>query len=167
MMTRCSICGAPLSGRVCEYCGTRAQGTEYEDKTQTGARDWGRRAQDWGRRAEQQAQDWGRRAEQQAQDWGREAREWGRDMKGRFTGKPGSGTAASDSVRVSTRSKWIALVLCLLFGRWGIHRMYAGKFVTGFLYMATKGFGYAGVVLDLILILTNSFTDSDGLPLRR
>ena len=157
MMTRCSICGAPLSGRVCEYCGTKAQGSGFDGAFQTEARDWGRKAQDWGRQAGQQAQ-----------EWGREAREWGRDMKGRFTQRTAEpGTAASEGVRVSTRSKWIALVLCLLLGRWGIHRLYVGKIGTGLLYMATKGFGYAGVILDLILILTDSFTDAQGRPLRK
>ncbi|MBO4838681.1 MAG: TM2 domain-containing protein [Lachnospiraceae bacterium] len=157
MMTRCSICGAPLSGRVCEYCGTKAQGTGSEGAFQTEAREWGRKAQDWGRQAGQQAQ-----------EWGREARDWGRDMKGRFTQRTAEpGTAASETARVSTRSKWIAFVLCLLLGRWGIHRLYAGKIGTGLLYMATKGFGFAGVVMDLILILTNNFTDGEGRPLRK
>lgn len=158
MMTRCSICGAPLTGRVCEYCGTRAQDAGYDGAFQN------ERTRDWSR----QAQDWGRQAGQQAREWGREARDWGRDMKDRFTQRTAeTGTAASESVRVSTRSKWIAFMLCLLLGRWGIHRLYVGKIGTGLLYMATKGFGYAGVVLDLILILTNSFTDGDGRPLRR
>ena len=157
-MTRCSIGGAPLSGRVCEYCGTKAQGSGFDGAFQNDkAREWGRKAQDWGRQAGQQAQ-----------EWGREARDWGRDMKGRFTQRTAEpGTAASEGVRVSTRSKWIALVLCLLLGRWGIHRLYVGKIGTGLLYMATKGFGYAGVVLDLILILTDSFTDAQGRPLRK
>ena len=158
MMTRCSICGAPLNGRVCEYCGTKAQGTGFEGAFQS------ERTQEWGRKA----QDWGRQAGQQAREWGRDAQEWGRDVKDRFTRRTTEpGTAASEGVRVSTRSKWIALVLCLLLGRWGIHRLYVGKIGTGLLYMATKGFGYAGVILDLILILTDSFTDAEGRTLRR
>ena len=160
MAKKCPACNADNrdDARVCEYCGTVAQdtgsdGTFRSDK----AREWGRKAQDWGRQAGQQAQ-----------EWGREARDWGRDVKGRFTQQTGeTGMAASEDVRTGTRSKWIAFMLCLLLGRWGIHRLYVGKIGTGLLYMATKGFGYAGVVMDLILILTGHFTDGEGRPLRK
>ena len=145
-------------GRVCEYCGTRAQDAGYDGAFQN------ERTRDWSR----QAQDWGRQAGQQAREWGREARDWGRDVKDRFTQRTAeTGTAASESVCVSTRSKWIAFMLCLLLGRWGIHRLYVGKVGSGIMYMATRGFHWLGVGYDLINIAAGNFRDDKGRPLKR
>ena len=51
---------------------------------------------------------------------------------------------------------YFALILCLFFGVFGVHRFYEEKRVTGFLYLFTFGlFGY-GVVIDFILLLTKT-----------
>ena len=64
------------------------------------------------------------------------------------------------------KSKTVALLLCFFLGYLGVHRFYVGKIGTGILYWATKGFYGVGVVVDLILILTDRFEDAQGLPLR-
>ena len=139
---RCSICGAPLQGQVCEYCGTRAAFGQEEFR---GREKMGGFASQARERAEGFSQ----------------------DVKQSFGGTSRTAYESVSREAVSTRSKWIALVLCLLLGRWGVHRLYVGKIGSGLLYMCTKGFFRFGVILDLILILTNNFTDSDGLPLKR
>lgn len=54
------------------------------------------------------------------------------------------------------------LLLFLLLPGLGIHRFYVGKVGTGILYLVTcSGFGIWWIV-DLILIVTGNFTDSDG-----
>ena len=35
------------------------------------------------------------------------------------------------------KNKWVALILCIFFGVFGIHRFYEGKKVTGFIYLFT------------------------------
>jgi hypothetical protein len=62
----------------------------------------------------------------------------------------------------SIKKKWTAFFLCLFFGWLGIHRFYVGKAGTGILYLFTIGFVGIGIFIDLILILTNSFTDKSG-----
>ena len=62
----------------------------------------------------------------------------------------------------SPKDKKTALLLCLFLGWLGIHRFYVGKIKAGFWYMFTFGFLGMGWALDLILILTNSFTDVGG-----
>ena len=44
-----------------------------------------------------------------------------------------------DTSEGTWRNKWVALVLCLLFGVFGIHRFYEGKKITGFIYLFTFG----------------------------
>lgn len=139
---RCSICGAPLQGQVCEYCGTRAAYSQAEFRSREQMGGFASQARE---RAEGFAQD-------MKQSFGR-------------TSQAAYGSVSREAV--STRSKWIAFVLCLLLGRWGVHRLYVGKIGSGLLYMCTKGFFRIGVILDLILILTDNFTDGDGLPLKR
>ena len=65
----------------------------------------------------------------------------------------------------SRRSKWIAFLLCLFLGWLGVHRMYCGKWGSGILYAATRGLYGVGIVVDLILILCDQFTDDKGMPL--
>jgi len=65
----------------------------------------------------------------------------------------------------SPKSRTIALLLCLFVGVLGIHRFYVDKIGSGILYFCTYGLFGIGPFVDLILILTGSFTDSQGLPL--
>jgi hypothetical protein len=63
------------------------------------------------------------------------------------------------------RRRSTAILLCLLLGWAGVHRFYVGKKTTGRLYLLTGGILGLGVVVDLALILTGTFTDRFGRPL--
>lgn len=55
---------------------------------------------------------------------------------------------------------WLAtLLLCLFLGGIGVHRFYVGKVGTGILQLITLG---GCGIIDLIMIITGSFTDKDG-----
>lgn len=132
MMTRCAICGAPLTGNVCSYCGTPVQ--------------TGRKAAGTNARTHTN----GSGAEN-----GRETRS---ERKTRRT----EAEAASCRTVASPRSKWVALILCLTLGWLGIHRFYVGKIGTGVLFWITRGFHGIGIVVDLVLILSDRFEDAEG-----
>lgn len=69
-------------------------------------------------------------------------------------------------VKASPYSKGIVLILLILLGSLGVHRFYVGKIGTGILMIVTfAGFGIWWIV-DLILILSNNFTDKQGLVVR-
>lgn len=119
MDVRCPICGAPLKGTICEYCGTPVRNGRGHNTSS--------------------------RPERQSHSFSQEKTVW---------------------VQTSTKSKWIAFLLCLFLGWLGAHRFYVGKFGTGVLYVATRGFYGVGIVIDLLLILSGHFTDGDGLPLQ-
>ena len=63
------------------------------------------------------------------------------------------------------KSKTTTLLLCIFFGCFGIHRFFVGKVGTGILYLLTAGLWGIGWLVDILLIATDSFTDSNGLPL--
>ena len=67
---------------------------------------------------------------------------------------------------VSTKNKDLTFILCLFLGALGVHRFYAGKIGTGILYLLTGGLFGIGCIIDLISIASNSFKDSDGLPIK-
>lgn len=56
------------------------------------------------------------------------------------------------------RNKWIALVLCLMFGYLGAHKFYEGKIGMGILYLLTMGLFGIGIFVDMIVILTKPTT---------
>ena len=67
----------------------------------------------------------------------------------------------------SEKSWLAALLLCLLVGGWGIHRFYVGKIGSGVMFLLTAGWCGIGWLVDLITIITGSFRDKDGLPLKK
>ena len=66
---------------------------------------------------------------------------------------------------VSARSRWLTLLLCVVFGFAGVHRFYTGKIGTGLLYLCTGGLFGIGIVCDALSILFGWFRDGFGLPL--
>ena len=68
---------------------------------------------------------------------------------------------------ISPKSRLVAALLCWFLGIFGVHRFYVGKIGTGILQLVT--FGGLGIwtLIDFIMILVGSFTDSDGAVLFR
>jgi TM2 domain-containing membrane protein YozV len=60
----------------------------------------------------------------------------------------------------------VTLLLCIFLGGLGVHRFYTGKIGTGLLMLFTAGGLGIWWLIDLIMILTNSFKDNYGMPLR-
>lgn len=63
-------------------------------------------------------------------------------------------------------SRWVALILCVVVGVFGVHRFYVGKIGTGILYVFTGGLFGIGWLVDIILIACGTFTDASGLELK-
>ena len=68
--------------------------------------------------------------------------------------------------QMGIQKDWLTtLLLCIFLGILGVHRFYTGHIVIGLIQLFT--FGGCGIwwLIDLIMIATGSFTDSNGLPL--
>lgn len=62
----------------------------------------------------------------------------------------------------SSRSWLVTLILAIFLGELGIHRFYAGKVVSGLIWMFTGGLCGVGWIVDIILIICNLFRDKEG-----
>ena len=71
----------------------------------------------------------------------------------------------TDPVR-SEKTFVATLLLCVLLGTFGIHRFYVGKTGTGILMLLTLGGLGIWAFIDLIVIATGNFKDSQGLPIK-
>ncbi len=66
----------------------------------------------------------------------------------------------------SEKSFVTTLILCVLLGGLGVHRFYVGKIGTGIIMLLTLGGLGIWTLIDLIIIATQKFTDSDGLQIK-
>lgn len=88
-----------------------------------------------------------------------------------YSKKVGSGSSSATSNThgnqfISPKSKYVALILCILLGYLGIHRFYAGKIGTGIVWFFTAGAFVIGWLYDIAKIATGTFTDGNGLIIR-
>ena len=67
---------------------------------------------------------------------------------------------SSENTGNSEKNFVATLILCILLGSIGVHRFYAGRIVTGILMILTLGGIGIWVLIDLIIIATGSFKDS-------
>ena len=63
---------------------------------------------------------------------------------------------------VSDKDRWTALIVCFFLGFVGGHQFYVGRIGKGILYFFTGGLFFFGWFIDIIRLLTGTFTDSNG-----
>lgn len=68
-------------------------------------------------------------------------------------------------VYVGGKNKTVALLLCIFGGMYGLHNFYVGKVGKGVAYIFTFGLFGIGWIVDIITIITGSFTDANGYTL--
>lgn len=169
---KCPNCGAEAFGNYCEYCGTKlgnnAEGG-YQPFTynynynytnnyrQPFAANTGKYANPQQQQPPPQQQ----RPPQYQQQPQQQQYQPYNPFQQQHAGKTGPDYSRSE------KSTLTCLLLCLLFGIFGIHRFYVGKIGTGLLYLFTFGFiSVIGTGIDLILIACGVFKDGNGKTLK-
>ena len=74
----------------------------------------------------------------------------------------GCGCSVNQPVTPKNDKGLITLVLCLVFGYLGVHRFYSGHTGIGIVQLLTLGGCGIWILIDLIMILTGKFKDSEG-----
>ena len=96
-------------------------------------------------------------------------KECGKEVKDKAVVCIHCGVAVSGSSNIVGDDKeWlITLLLCFFLGYLGIHRFYTGHTGIGIAQLLTLGGCGIWALIDFILILTGSFTNSEGQPLKK
>jgi TM2 domain-containing membrane protein YozV len=76
-------------------------------------------------------------------------------------------TLESKDKNYSEKSWGATLVFCILLGFIGFHRFYVGKAGTAILMLLTLGGFGIWIIVDLVSIIINSFTDEDDKIIKR
>lgn len=61
----------------------------------------------------------------------------------------------------------VTLLLCIFLGYFGVHRFYTKQIGIGILQLVTAGGCGIWWIIDIIMIVTNTYRDGDGKPLVR
>lgn len=62
---------------------------------------------------------------------------------------------------------WLTtLLLCIFIGTLGVHRFYTKNYVAGVIQLLTGGMCGIWWLIDIIMIVTDSYTDGDGNKLK-
>ena len=82
-------------------------------------------------------------------------------------GRPAIAAVAMPAMASATDKRILpAFLLCFFVGLFGAHRFYVGKVGTGIAQILTIGGLGIWTLIDLIMILTGSFTDKNGARIR-
>ena len=133
----CPSCGANVNGAYCEYCGTKMP-TERVEATTINA-DHVTVNNYYG-------------AEPQA---GPSKSFRNATLNAAYSTGPAMGA--------SPKSRMLALILCVFFGIFGVHRFYARRYLMGVVYLFTAGLLGIGWVVDVVLIALGRMRDGDRL----
>src|SRR5713226_3405276 len=109
----------------------------------------------------------------QQQPWGQPPsqyppqQQYGQPQYQQQYGQPQYGQPLYGNVQSQQKDWLTTLLLCIFLGWLGIHRFYTGHTVIGVIQLLTLGGCGIWVLVDFIMILTNSYRDSNGIPLFR
>lgn len=70
-------------------------------------------------------------------------------------------------IACSPKSKNLTLILAIVLGFVGAHRFYVGKVGSGIVWLFTCGGFFFGYIYDIIKVLSGTFKDGNGLPIKK
>ena len=83
-------------------------------------------------------------------------------------GQPQYGFPGAQGFAQAVPKDWMTtLLLCIFLGWLGVHRFYTGHIAIGVIQLLTGGGCGIWWLIDFIMILTDSYKDSNGFPLVR
>ncbi len=159
---KCTCCGAEVTGRFCEYCGTEAKRDDMPPVNNGNAQANNATSQTIINNYYNSNTGSGNVSgeyHEPAQAFRSTIQDPVRTQEPLATRTPVSTPVVQEK---SSRSKSVMLILWFFLGVFGVHHFYAGRVGMGVLYLCTAGLCGIGWVVDIILLLTNSYRDGDG-----
>ena len=87
------------------------------------------------------------------------------DLKAEICPKCGVRQPMTKQITIQDNRWLTTLLLCLFLGPFGVHRFYSGHTGIGVIQLLTLGGCGIWSLVDLIIIITGGYTDSNGNPI--
>ncbi len=164
---KCPACGAPVTGKFCEYCGTQIEQPQNTGANATVTININMGSKLAGVVGSDVDVDTHTSNTSGSGSYSVGTYPSARQHSGAGAAAAAAAASAGSKADGDSNKSWpVTLLLCLFGGYVGLHNFYVGRWGWGLAYLLTFGLFGVGWFVDIVRIILGNFKDSQGRPIK-